>query len=285
MPARHQRAHEDKTNLYHLILDLQYAQAKAGAPANQQNVSTPCQTNNDTSSNPLEDAMCNWHPNPTSDWIFPESLRYDWLKSCAYGFGVAHAMIQWLQQCTWGVDTVGPLGYHMGISWLEIALAVMLHYGAPLPIKRKVAGVERIVHLSCMADVATHGVNLDEMTQNMYGIYRNVIALIPEQLHPTNLKLGKNRSLQVQGLGVWTTGFNLRPAYSKQRRVFELVMSYISMQNTTKEDGVSNFPSELCKDDFHLDPVDINTNTLWDWRYKQSLSKMKMVHACRKGLR
>ena len=92
MPARHQRAHEDKTNLYHLILDLQYAQAKAGAPANQQNVSTPCQTNNDTSSNPLEDAMCNWQPTPA--WTFPESLRFDWLKSCAWDFGVANAILR-----------------------------------------------------------------------------------------------------------------------------------------------------------------------------------------------
>ena len=81
--------------------------------------------------------------------------------------------------------------------------------------------------------------NLDEMTQKMYGIYRNVIALIPELLHPSNLKLGKNRSLQVQGLGVWTTGFNLRPSYTKQRQVFQLVMGYISAQHSTNDDDVS----------------------------------------------
>ena len=114
-----------------------------------------------------------------------------------------------------------------------------------------------------------------------------IATLLPwyqSSYNPTNLKLGEKSIVASARLGGMDDGIQFATGLLKtQRRVFELVMSYISMQNTTKEDGVSNFPSELCKDDFHLDPVDINTNTLWDWRYKQSLSKMKMVHACRKG--
>lgn len=120
------------------------------------------------------------------------------------------------------------------------------------------------------------------MTQNIYGIYRNVTALIPERIHPTSLKLCKDRSLQVQGLGVWTTGFNLRPSYSDQRQVFQLVMKYISIQQSHPDDDTF-FPEELCSDHFpFLNPVDIDPITHWDWRCKQSLSKMKMFQTCRK---
>ena len=283
--ARHQRALEDKDeleNFFHLIVDLQYAQAKAGTPANQQNVTKPIEKNDHTANNPLEDALINWAPEP--GWSFPTELRLDWLSACAWGVGVATAFLQWFRGCVWGNDTTGPLGYHMGISWLEIAFAVMLQYGAPLPIKRKIRGIEKLIHLISPTDIAMHNVTLDEMTQNVYSIYRNVVALIPQHLVPLTVKCGKNRSLQVQGLGIWTTGFNQRPSYHLQDKVYWLVQSYVDA-HTVKKDEEFPFPTELCTEGFALHPDDCLQESIWDKRYKNSLSKMKMVQASRKGLR
>ena len=162
-----------------------------------------------------------------SDWNFPETITDTWLQYSAWGQQAAESLISWLRQCQWPSSDEGPGHQKTGISWAEVAVAVARIHGQWLPVKRKDANGDEILHQPTDDESARRmGITLSEQAENICYMLKHVRSLIPEDLTP-DIPLGKVGSLMVYGFGAWTTGMKFRPSFPNQNLVCESLLDYI----------------------------------------------------------
>ena len=107
-----------------------------------------------------------------------------------------------------------------------------------------------------------------------------VQTLIPESDFSLRIvKNGKVNSLQLQGYHAWTTGFKRRPQYPYQNKVFDILQSLFKAE---KKKPLQTLPDLDFGHPFTLQQAEIDASTLWEKRYKLSLSKAKIVAKQRK---
>ena len=209
----------DVSDLYKLVLDLQYARAQyedtetTGEQGEEE--STPQLT--------LQEAIGRWSPD--SEWRLQDIDR-QWLVNSAWGYSIAESVIQWFQHCRWPCNNEGPSGKKMGISWTEICLAISLAHGGWMPGRRGKGKEERLVHFSNPAEAIAHGSNLAEQTINTWKIVTHIQSLTPQRLWPSMVKQGKVSSLFLLGNPIFTTGFSWRPAFAQQELVANILTEW-----------------------------------------------------------
>ncbi len=186
--------HQSKklTQVYAYIIDLQTARARA----------EPTQDTQGDSNLPLPrrdpfQLLCQWKPRTI--WKPPTRLQCQGLPCGMWGWQASFAALQFLKECEWPYDELGPEGIPIGLSWLEVGIAIMIKLGTYLPVKRQGSdGETYLVFLPSLAAAQMHHVTLSELAQVANSLYHQVLNLIPERLTP-DIPEGRVKSLYMLG--------------------------------------------------------------------------------------
>lgn len=205
------------------ILALNFARAKACTQhhtirGNRQTVNeeqTPIQM------------MNNWQPeNFWQPCIFTEE-QCSLLNQCAWAHPVAQAVVSFFSSCTWPTDSNGEGYNNIGISWIEIAVGIMLHLQAFLPLVRTLSdGESHLVHPGSESDLQTFGATLVEMSTTASRLTEQVRKLLPGSLSPS-VERGRVKSMYILGESQYCQGFMTRPSYDLQETVLSACEGYV----------------------------------------------------------
>eukprot|EP00438_Fugacium_kawagutii_P030274 Skav225204 [mRNA] locus=scaffold1041:59681:80585:- [translate_table: standard] len=161
------------------------------------------------------------------DWTCPHPLCEDWLSYSVWGLQVMDAVKGWLVECEWpnsATDTPGPDA--LGISWVEIAISVVLRMGMWLPFPRKHSdGKEYLVQPRTHLEALQAGTCLGEQAWAVSMIFTHFQSLIPQLVWPP-VKRGKVLSLTALGHNLKLTGLSLRPSFDNQAQVLDIMQRY-----------------------------------------------------------
>ena len=179
------------TQFYEWILVLQTAKSKADKSGALTNISTDVETKDK-----LQQAIFHYQ---AANIVCQEQVDDRWLGSSVWGLQVTMACVDWMLSCKWPNDDTEPGGYKLGLSWSEMAIAVSLHFGNWLPIKRHGNDEKEYIFQPLSHQDAMHnGVTLAEITKTATHLWQHVRALTPTLLVP-KVPLGKVKSLNMQG--------------------------------------------------------------------------------------
>lgn len=180
--------------------------------------------------------LCNWKPRTI--WTPPRRHQCQGLPLCMWGWQAGFATLQFLRECEWPYDELGPDGIPVGISWLEISIAIMLKLGTYLPVQRKGSdGETYLVFVSSLAAAQMHHTTLVELAQVANSLYHQVLNLIPERMTP-DIPEGRVKSLYMLGESFQGTGLLLGPSFPGQERVVQLAQEYILSNRTLLDLGL-----------------------------------------------
>ena len=269
----HQDIAQDESHLKYVfdyILELQAVRARADAGYG---TTVPEQLGTIVPRDPLK-LLKEWRPEEV--WRMPTRVQLQGLQKCMWGWQTAFATYKFFQSCAWPTNTVGPEDIAVGISWMEIAIGIMIQLNTYLPVKRKdVSGVDKLVFLRNLGEAQQHGVTLTELSQVGYSLVKQVCNLIPERLFP-DVPTGRVKSSYMLGEGHQTMGLLLRPCFEHQERVVQHLSDFIQSRRQMLD---LNLPG--C-DQWG---VDKRLNHLsWNARYERSKVIINEVREVRKGL-
>eukprot|EP00435_Cladocopium_sp_Y103_P016701 s2818_g4.t1 len=203
--------------VYDYVLALQMVKMKVDMSNPAMGVAEQCRLH---AADPL-DLLTDWTPDDF--WMAPRQVQGQGLESCTYGQQVAIATLKFLRQCKWPTEVYGPLPEPIGISWLEIALGIMLGLEAYLPVKRQDAsGAFYPVFLKTFTDAKLHHTTMTEQSEQARYIFGQVTDLVPERLFPDTPR-GQVKSLYMLGETCFTPGLLLRPSYPRQGQVLRFL--------------------------------------------------------------
>eukprot|EP00438_Fugacium_kawagutii_P018613 Skav234508 [mRNA] locus=scaffold1613:281194:282486:- [translate_table: standard] len=161
------------------------------------------------------------------DWTCPREVTEDWLSCSAWGLQVFWALQEWLCDCVWpeaATSTPGPVP--LGISWVEICVAVALHHNQWLPVLRtRSDGKQYVTQPRSTEEALQIGTCLGEQAWVMSQIFTHYQSLVPQLMTPS-LKRGKVLSLTTLGYDLRLTGIDLRPSFSKQNLVITALQQF-----------------------------------------------------------
>eukprot|EP00435_Cladocopium_sp_Y103_P033463 s2507_g8.t1 len=219
--------------VYNYIVELQLVKTKVDLHNPHLGAAEQCKLH---ATDPCE-LFSTW--SPASFWTAPRPVQAQGLEMCPYGQQVAFATLKFLMQCKWPTHEYGPLPDPVGISWLEIALAIMLELGAYLPVKRlNSEGEPYPVFLHTYTDAMTHHTTTTEQSEQARFIFAHVNDMVPERLYP-DVPRGQVKSLYMMGDMYFTTGLLLRPAFPTQQRVMSLVKQILKSNRSIADLGFS----------------------------------------------
>ena len=98
-------------------------------------------------------------------------------------------------------------------------------------------------------------------------------TLVPQQLRPKEITIGKVKSLSVQGCYAWTTGFRRRPNFPFQHEVFDILQEYFKSDSKT----LQGLPGLCFPTEYQLWQQDEQSTSNWKKRYMTACSKAKIV--------
>lgn len=221
---------------------------------------------------PVSDLFANWFPDEV--WIMPTRLQSQGLWQCAWGRQSAAAMRQFLRTCRWPTTELGPGGRAYGFSWIELALAVMRHMKAYLPVRRVNDKNQQIlVYLTSFQHAKREGVTLTELGETAYYLLQQLQDMIPERVLPEVPK-GRNRSLYAMGETRKCNGLLLRPSFEGQAMVVDQVRHYLQHHRQLPElpEVVPQWPSDVA-----------NSHLTWMQRTARTRPILHAVKAIRKA--
>ena len=104
----------------------------------------------------------------------------------------------------------------VGITWIEVALAIAKQMRTFLPVRRQNSEGETILlYISNYAEARKHHVTLVEQSETAYTLVRQVLDIIPERLMPDS-PFGQVRSMYILGDAGFRGGIQLRPYFEGQ---------------------------------------------------------------------
>ncbi|CAL1159213.1 unnamed protein product [Cladocopium goreaui] len=264
LEAYHVSVHQDQTHLsqvFNYILALQNARARAQA------VTKAYMPTEEVQNDPVS-FLGAW----TADelWSPPRrQLQNQGLRDCAFGLQVAWACQQWLLTCKWPTTYVGPQNKVVGISWIEVALAIMKHLRAYLPVKRQnTDGDTYVIFITNYAQARAHQVTMVEQSETACGLVKQVLDLIPERLTPA-VPYGQVRSMYMLGDKGFRSGFQLRPEFEGQREVALQAQWYL-------QNGKA-LPRLFEQDCRQWECDQKNAGMTWDKRMQVTKQRQKLV--------
>ena len=264
---------QDETRLrkvYDYVLELQAVRARAEAGPGS---IVPDQIGPLVTRDPVK-LLKEWRPQEV--WKMPARVQLQGLRKCMWGWQTAFATYKFFQSCAWPTNTVGPENIAVGISWMEIAIGIMIHLETYLPIKRPDGtGAERLVFLTNLGDAQQHGVTLTELAQTGYSLTKQICNLIPERLFP-DVPTGRVKSLYMMGESYQCMGLMLRPTFEHQERVVQHISDFIQSQRQLLDLGLPGCEQWSVDKQFN--------DMLWQARYDRSkvvISEVKKVRVYR----
>lgn len=186
-----------------------------------------------------------------------------------------------MRSCKWPNDETEPAGYHLGFSWTEMAIAISLHFGNWLPVKKLGSDTHEYVFQPKSHQDALHtGITLADITRTATHLWQHVQALTPTELVP-KIQKGKVKSLNMQGCPFWTTGLKKRPSYPRQQEVFEVLQRFWPQMTG----WLTGLPDIVFPEGWYTIDEDNNIGAIcWDDRLRLANNKMKEVGRIRRGV-
>ena len=261
------------TEFYDWILVLQQARAKADKPSFVCNEPPIVET-----VDKLQQAIVTYQ----AEFFFLQGQVDDrWLQHSAWGLQVTRACISWMRSCKWPNDETEPAGYHLGFSWTEMAIAISLHFGNWLPVKKLGSDTREYVFQPKSHQDALHtGITLADITRTATHLWQHVQALTPTALVP-KIQKGKVKSLNMQGCPFWTTGLKKRPSYPRQQEVFEVLQRFWPQMTG----WLTGLPDIVFPEGWYTIDEDNNIGAIcWDDRLRLANNRMKEVGRIRRGV-
>eukprot|EP00438_Fugacium_kawagutii_P027042 Skav210710 [mRNA] locus=scaffold1582:138841:140232:+ [translate_table: standard] len=167
-----------------------------------------------------------WNPHPC--WSIQEQLDLRWLGACAWSEELAVAAISFLQDCAWPLEQEGHSSTVVGISWQEVALAIMFHFKEYIPVRRLTStGTLELVRLPTFQSVQLHGATLSEMSNNVSLLFTQLKNLVPQELFPP-LTRTRVKSMYLLGAPQFCQGLRQRPRHSFQEEVLTTAKLYLA---------------------------------------------------------
>eukprot|EP00438_Fugacium_kawagutii_P016342 Skav208940 [mRNA] locus=scaffold1880:16603:18072:+ [translate_table: standard] len=217
-----QEVHQQRQSLllvYRYLIDLQMARAQAEHPNDEHVSEQPLH-------HELLAMLREW--TPSNPWVFPQVQLRDNLQHCAWGQQCAHAVVEFCQQCVWPAEEEPVGGQHLGISWTELALGLVLFLGTWLPIKRKDRhGDAYLIWIADHQQALAQHVTMAEQSDAAAKLFRHVQMLLGSNIYPPS-KFGRVRSLYVMGESYIGKGFSIRPRIPRQTEMLSLLSESIA---------------------------------------------------------
>eukprot|EP00438_Fugacium_kawagutii_P016361 Skav233046 [mRNA] locus=scaffold3507:35949:36851:- [translate_table: standard] len=222
-----QRASELETTqlAYRRVLDYVTALQTARAQASQGETVNIVAS---SAPNLLDPSTRFLHWNPQPSWSIPDELDLRWLGACAWSEELALATISFLRDCAWPLEHEGQSTTVVGISWQEVALAIMFHFKEYIPIRRLTsAGTLELVRLPSFQAVQLHGATLSEMGNNVSLLFTQLKNLVPQEIFPS-LTRTRVKSMYLLGSSQFCQGLKERPRHSFQEEVLTTAKLFLS---------------------------------------------------------
>lgn len=209
-------------------------------------------------------------------WTPPRRLQNQGLRDCAFGLQAAWACQQWLLSCKWPTRYIGPDNKVVGITWIEVALAIARQMRTFLPVRRQNSEGETILlYISNYAEARKHHVTLVEQSETAYTLVRQVLDIIPERLMPDS-PFGQVRSMYILGDAGFRGGIQLRPYFEGQAEVTQQTACYLQnnkalphlyLRGTTQWQSDQPFAAKS-----------------WKVRMEQAKARMRIISDVRRGV-
>lgn len=201
-----------------------------------------------------------------------------WLSLNSWGVQIMHAVQSWMMTCVWPANEEITAD-DLGISWTEVAVALMLHHKQLLPVKREKDGKVFVTQPTSPAEVMLVNTSMSEQTQVAFALVQHFRSHMPEEVLPVHIQQGKIKSMYMQGHAIWTTGLKRRPSYPLQGQVCDILEEFLTRTNR-KLEGLPkvDFPEfKIWNEDIQQKNVD------WLTREKRSKKALLAVRTFRGG--
>ena len=169
------------------------------------------------------------------NWSFAASVSLEggfdtqfWYLSM-FGDSLMCDTLAWTRCLRWPpeVDTSGPMQFQTGVSWVELALSLMIQTGQYLPVLRDDAeGNKRLVHSTTFEEAKEIGLCATECGTILQKMWDNLRSVTPEPFLIPGKRM-KVSSLYHLG-SRYVQGWNIRYEFPKQKEVNELLREAIT---------------------------------------------------------
>ena len=187
-------------------------------PLDTKETRAPC------SAKDFREQLREWLPTPT--WMpqtGEKNLEAFWRHS-VWGPAIGIQVGAWLSQCTW----LAPDNQHdiadIGMSWMEVAIALCLWLQMVLPVRRKDAlGGFYFVCATTFAEAQALGITLSELALQTSTLVSQLVSLTPLDLLPPYVARRRVRAPLALGFGSNSYGWSSRPSIPNQTAVWNIL--------------------------------------------------------------
>ena len=120
-----------------------------------------------------QDLFCNW--TISSPWTFPNDIGDDEVLHTAWSLQWSVAILNWMENCSWPLE---PTEGDPGLSWVELALSLVLSNQMWLPVKRLRAGQELILQPITADETESLQLTLAEQATVAYSMVTQIMGLV-----------------------------------------------------------------------------------------------------------
>eukprot|EP00438_Fugacium_kawagutii_P004447 Skav232370 [mRNA] locus=scaffold1077:19822:25215:+ [translate_table: standard] len=163
----------------------------------------------------------------TEIWTMPP-IRFDHSRDNAWGPTWGKFFFDWLLQLRWPSEQSDVEYQHVGITWVELSISLMLYAQQWIPLRRKgLDGKERLVTFTCHDDLAGFQVRFSEFADSLSQMFTQMSSLVDVELHPTALRKLVT-ACYIQGFSIHSSGLSLRPMLPNQTAVLSTLKTYLA---------------------------------------------------------
>eukprot|EP00438_Fugacium_kawagutii_P035366 Skav222151 [mRNA] locus=scaffold2756:24903:25991:+ [translate_table: standard] len=152
---------------------------------------------------------------------------YDHSKDNAWGATWGRLFFNWLGNVRWPSAESDVADQHVGITWIELAISLMLWSKQWLPLRRKGRDDRDVLIVFANLDeLAGYQVKLSEFAETVSQMFTQFSSLVDVEIIPP---LGRRlvTSAYIQGFVIHSAGLAQRPMLPNQAEVADLLAGYL----------------------------------------------------------
>eukprot|EP00438_Fugacium_kawagutii_P027902 Skav231448 [mRNA] locus=scaffold1847:479032:487080:- [translate_table: standard] len=198
----------------------------------------------------------------------PDTVRFDHSRDNAWGPTWGRMFFSWLSRFRWPSDGEEVDFQNVGVTWVELALSLMLTTGQWLPLRPKGQdGKDRLVIFSSAASLTGYQVRLSEFADTMNQMFRQMETLVDVPILPP-LQRKLVTATYVQGFSIHSSGLSQRPVFPAQDRVVDILSRYLAIHRGPAWDAIPSL--DLPSDPGTTNVIQQETTGLWTDRCLRS---------------
>eukprot|EP00438_Fugacium_kawagutii_P015442 Skav221574 [mRNA] locus=scaffold1376:896869:897594:- [translate_table: standard] len=164
----------------------------------------------------------------TDPWILP-TPRLDHWRDNAWGPSWGSIFCRWIAQIHWPSAEACHEHQSLGITWIELAVSLMLFAGLYLPLRRCGAdGHDRLVMCANFAELTGYQAKFSEFSDMVQLMFGQFATLRSEPLHPPMARR-LVKSAYVQGFTLHSSGLSERPMLPNQVQMLTHMERYLKL--------------------------------------------------------